>query len=168
MKTQIIKDLPNFPEDVVEQFLLPFAEEYGWPPGKRENDPSNQWKSILRLNDLKYWRQVKWNKKTLKLSPDKLIPKDIEMVEDLMRANVQGQINMYSITMPSSKKRFDCICTYLKDEGVYPRTVAIEQMGDRFRIIDGCHRLAAYFYLRGLFKIEDDKVPCLSVMEEQE
>lgn len=168
MKTQVIKDLPNFPEDVVEQFLLPYAEELGWPPGKCENDPSNHWKYILRLNDLTYWRQVRWNKKTLKLFPLKLLPKDLEIVVGLMRANVQGQINIYSITMPNSKERFERICTYLKNEGVYPRTVAIEQIGDRFRIIDGSHRLAAYFYLRGWFKIEDDKVPCLSVMEEQE
>ncbi len=161
-------DLPNFPEDVVEQFLLPYAEELGWPPGKCENDPSNRWKYILRLNDLTYWRQLKWNKKTLKLLPHKLLPKDIETVVDLMRSNVLEQTTLLSITMPDSKERFERICTYLKNEGVYPGTVAIEQMGDRFRIIDGCHRLAAYFYLCGWFKIEDDKVPCLSVMEEQE
>ncbi len=41
-------------------------------------------------------------------------------------------------------------------------------MGDRFRIIDGSHRLTAYFYLGGYFNIEDDKVSCLSVMDEQE
>lgn len=160
--------MPNFPEDVVEQFLLPYAEDFGWPPGKCENDPSNQWNPILRSNDLNYWQQVKWNKKTLKLSPHKLMPEDIRIVVTMMRAHVQGQINMYSIPSFKSKERFERICAYLKNEGVYPRTVAIEQMGERFRIIDGFHRLAAYFYLRGWFKIKNDKLPCLSVKEEQE
>ena len=168
MKEHIITDLPNFPEEVVEQFLLPFAKELGWPPGKSENDPFNRWKYILRKNDLKYWRQLKWNKEILKLSPHQLLPKDIEMVLGLIEANVNKKTNIYSMTMQDSKERFDRICTYLKNEGVYPSTVALEQIGDRFTIIDGCHRLAAYFYLLGWFKIEDDKLPCLSVIEEQE
>ena len=63
LKTRIIEDLPNFPVDVIEQFLLPYAEDFGWPPGKRERDPNNNWKYILRKNDLTYWQKVKWNKK---------------------------------------------------------------------------------------------------------
>jgi len=168
LKTQIIKDLPNFPDDVVEQFLLPFAKDLGWPPGKFENDPSNRWEKILLFNDLDYWRKLKWNKKTLKLTPYNLLPKDKEIIVNLMLSNVLGQITVYSITMSDSKERFDRICTYLKREGVFPKTVAIEQMGDKFRIIDGCHRLASHFYLGGWLNIKDDELPCLSVKEEQE
>ena len=168
LKTQIIKDLPNFPVDVVEQFLLPYAEDFGWPPGKREDDLNNNWKYILRKNDLIYWREVKWNKKTLKLSPHNLLPKDIEIVVNLMQANVQGKTTLFSLAMPKSKERFDRICSYLKREGMFPKTVAIEQIGDRFRIVDGSHRLSAYFYLRGWFKIKDEKVLCLNVKEEQD
>ncbi len=91
LKTQIIKDLPNFPEDVVEQFLLPFAEKLGWPPGGCQNDPSNRWKYLLLSNDLDYWRQLKWNKKTLKLTPHKLLPTDIKIVVDLMRLMFWGK-----------------------------------------------------------------------------
>ena len=168
MKAKIIKDLPNFPEDVIKQFLIPYAKKLGWPPGNTKKDPSNRWKYILRLNDLTYWREIKWNKKSLKLSPYKLLTKDFKIVTDLIQANVMGQMTDISSCMPDSKERFDYICTYLKQNGVYPKTVAIEQLGKKFRIIDGCHRMAAYFYLFGWFKIKDDKKPCLSVMEEQE
>ena len=164
---KIKKDLPNFPDDIVEQFLLPFANKLGWPPENCKNDANNRWKDILRSNDLAYLRQLEWNKKTLKLSPHELLPKDCEMVVDLMRTNVQGQFTFYS-EMSDSKERFDRICLYLKQECVYPRTVAIERIGEKYRILDGCHRLSAYFYLCGWFNIKDDKVPCLNVAEEQE
>jgi hypothetical protein len=164
---KIKKDLPNFPDDVVEQFLLPYAKKLGWPPENCKNDSNNRWKNILRSNDLAYWRQVGWNKEILKLSPHELLSKDYKIVVDLMRTNVQVQDTFYRI-MLDSKERFDRICLHLKQESVYPRTVAIERIGGKYRILDGCHRLSAYFYLCGWFNIEDDTVPCLGVKDEQE
>jgi hypothetical protein len=36
MLDQISEVLPNFPEEVIEQWLLPFAEDEGWPPTTQE------------------------------------------------------------------------------------------------------------------------------------
>jgi hypothetical protein len=41
------KDLPNFPDDVLADWLLPYANIIGWPPARDINEiPENRWKYL--------------------------------------------------------------------------------------------------------------------------
>jgi hypothetical protein len=60
MINQIKTTLPNFPDEVIKIWLLPFAESEGWPP-KIDPDgiPSGRWKYLLTKRPLEYFRAMK-------------------------------------------------------------------------------------------------------------
>jgi hypothetical protein len=61
----IKKDLPDWPNDVVEQWLHYFASELdcGWPPP--EPLGTHRWKGLLGGKPLSWWKNVTWKKQTL-------------------------------------------------------------------------------------------------------
>jgi hypothetical protein len=61
----IQKDLPDWPDDVIEQRLLYFANEAdcGWPPPDPLGD--HRWKRLLGGRPLSWWKNVTWSKQTV-------------------------------------------------------------------------------------------------------
>jgi len=169
---QIKEDLPKFPDDFIEQWLVPFSKDIGWPP---RTDLSgcicggwDGWYGILRSKNLDYWKNLDWRKEKIALTPDDLVVKDRKMITSLVLANVCNEVNIYSHPVLKSKERFDSIFCYIRKVGTFPKTVALEKLNDKYRLIDGCHRLASYFYLIGWFKVCGEDIPCLNVSREQE
>ena len=167
---EIKADLPGCPHDVIVDWLIPFAESEGWPPGTDSHfNLCGRWKRLLRGQNLTYWKRLEWNKERLGITPIQLISTDFQMMKKIVFANVKNQINDYSLCMKEDgKKRFSSICSYLTETGSFPKPVILERMDSKYRLIDGCHRLAAYFYLYGYFRIDDNAIPCLEVSQEQE
>ena len=56
----IKKDLPLWPDDVIEEWLLRLANrsDTGWPPPELGD---HVWKNILGNKSLSWWRDVNWN-----------------------------------------------------------------------------------------------------------
>lgn len=162
----IKQDLPNMPTEVIDSWLEPLSkrELVGWPPS-----PDNDWKYILgRERDLSYLQALTWEKKEIEIKPDIFIKKDLETIVELFRSHVLGEWTMYSQMMTDGKERFQSCCSYLKEHGVFPLPVVLEQTNSGVHVFDGNHRICAFFYLHGYFKIENDEVPCLKVKQEQE
>lgn len=62
----IIKgDLKNFPDEIVRDWLEPFAKNIGWPPVMAFR---SRWKGILRSLPLDVWQGVRWSKERIDLS----------------------------------------------------------------------------------------------------
>lgn len=165
---QIKRDLPKFPDNVIDDWILDFAKDIGWPPGDHMVDPENRWGAILRSKDLDYWAKIEWQKEKQTLAPKDFVYEDQKIITGLILTNVFGVPNIYSLTMPDTKERFDRICEYMRENGSFPGAVAIVNIADKYLIADGCHRLAAYFYLLGYLKGTTVEVICLNVVEEQE
>jgi len=168
-RIKIKKDLPKFPDGVIDEWLVQFAKTEGWPP---KTDLTGRicvrWQGILRGKSLNYWKNLDWRKEKIAVTPFDLVPGDREMITSLVLANVKNEVNIYSLTMPDSKERFDQICSYMREEGSFPKIVALERVNDKYKLIDGCHRLTAYFYLCGYYKVGGEDRPCLNVATEQE
>ena len=169
---QIKEDLPKFSDDVIGQWLVPFSKDIGWPP---RTDLSggicggwDGWYGILRGKNLDYCKNLDWRKEKIALTPYELVTKDLEMITSLISANVSNVPNIYSTPALKSKERFDGISCYIRKAGTFPKAVALEKLNDKYGLIDGCHRLASYFYLIGWFKVGGEDIPCLSVSREQE
>jgi hypothetical protein len=158
-------DLPNMPEEVVDIWLKPLSErnDTGWPPSKQ-----NSWRYILgKERDLAYLQSLTWKMKEMELKPDLFLKQDLEIVIDLFKSYVLGEQTEYSLFMTDGKERFDRCCSYLKEHGVFPRPVILEDIDSGVHIFDGYHRISAFFYLYGYFRVESVEIPCLKVDSKQ-
>src|SRR5450830_780218 len=71
--------LPNFPEQLIYHWLLPFAEDIGWPPDLDASPMAKiaRWRGILQ-RPLSFWRAVTWSLELLFLD-------DLASTEKAMR-----------------------------------------------------------------------------------
>jgi hypothetical protein len=153
-------DLPNMPDDVIDMWLLPY-EHYGWPPTDK------RWQNVLR-NDLTYLQGLRWQKRLIAVTPQMLSQEDLSIVIGLYQAHVLGQTNQFSMWMPDGFERFSKFCEYLQKHGVFPHPIVLQRRKDDYWILDGYHRLTAYFYLLGKFVTNHPDIPDLTVREDQE
>jgi hypothetical protein len=59
----IKEKLPNWPDEVVGEWLLYFANEIGWPPA--EPLGTNRWGGILGNRPLSWWADVTWKEENV-------------------------------------------------------------------------------------------------------
>jgi len=59
----VFEELQNFPEDVIEQWIKPYAELSGWPPKVGlDGVPTDRWRYLLSLKPLSWWQNGEWVK----------------------------------------------------------------------------------------------------------
>jgi hypothetical protein len=156
--------IPNTPEEVIDIWLRPHStrEGFGWPP-----KPDSDWRYVLReQNGFEYLKSLTWQKKTIEISPDIFVKEDLDIVVGLFKAHVLKHQNMFS-NMSDSIERIENCCSYLKEHGVFPRPVILEETAHGFKILDGNHRILAMMYLYGYFNVESPEVPNLNVHKAQ-
>ena len=164
MRDLISRDLPAVPDQLVDGWLLPFTSRVGWPPTK-----GNDWRYILGLHrDLEYLQRCTWERKTIAISPSIFVRRDLGIVVNLFRTHVLKEATIFSDSMSDGLARFTSCKDYLTEHGSFPWPVVIESSREGYHILDGYHRLSAYCYLFGYFKIENEEVPCLKVAAEQQ
>lgn len=161
----IQRDLPDLPHDVAEKWLLPMTHRpnFGWPPTL-----TSEWRFVLgRGNDIAYLKALSWKQHELALKPTMLRPEDMKMIIGLFQAHVLKQPNLYSASMSDGAERFRKCCDYLKEHGTFPWPVVLQGIEGVYRVLDGAHRLCAFFYLYGYFNIQNEETPSLKVAEKQ-
>lgn len=139
---QVEEALPNFPQDIIEQWIGYYAQSEGWPPG---DPPEGRWSNLLGNRGLSYWQGVEWHLETL--SPDviELTPNCEELIEQIKAAHAEGADNAYSTYMgQEARDRFHNIIWYLRNEGVLPRPPVLLNHEGAYEILDGNHRVSAY------------------------
>ena len=142
-RQRIKQDLPNIPDEVVNIWLVPFAEDpaYGWP---RLN---NCWNYVLQRNSLDYWANTTWQRDELRLAEEDLTPDSQRAARAIYENNVLGLRNKFSNLM-DTKRRFIHIHQHILCNGVVPRPVIMLETPKGLDTIDGHHRLSALFYVR--------------------
>jgi hypothetical protein len=141
---EIKKALPDWPDDVINQWLHYFANEpdCGWPPP----DPlgNHRWKGLLGAKPLSWWKKVSWDKQKLKCDLPSLTAKARADVREIIT-----QMNMGTAD-ESTKRRIARAWTYIKDNGVFPRSLVTIKKSDGVSLIDGTHRMAAFEMVQSL------------------
>lgn len=156
-------DLPNLPKEVIEVWLLPHFNRFNvWPP-----TIDSEWHFVLgRGRDLEYLRSTSWRKELLDLSPSSFSPLGWQAIHGLFVTHVLHRVTAYSV-MTDSFDRFQACVEYLRENGIFPKPVILNDTGSGFEVWDGNHRLTAFFYLFGYFNIDDPTIPCLNVKQSQ-
>ncbi len=59
---KVKEDLSNFPDEVINEWLLPYAQSIGWPP------THERWRGIFFSKPLEFWQATTWQKQNLNLA----------------------------------------------------------------------------------------------------
>ena len=141
---EIKDDLPEWPDDVIEQWLHYFANEpdCGWPPP----DPlgNHRWNGLLGGKPLSWWKSVTWEKETVTCDLTSLTQKARTDVSNIIADFNAGTADA------STKKRVAQPWIYIRDHGVFPRSLVTMKKVDGLSLIDGSHRMAAFEIVQGL------------------
>jgi len=134
----IKEDLPNFPDEVIKDWIEPFALDEGWPPN------AERWRYLLKETDLDRWRSMNWEQRDQDFAKLVLSPICTASLGALLRAYTGGEQNVYAQSLGErGKERFHFQLHQLIDHGVFPSPPVLVDHGEGLEIMDGNHRIAA-------------------------
>jgi hypothetical protein len=86
---EIKNDLPDWPDDVIEQWLHYFAQDCGWPPPEPLGD--HRWSGLLGGKPLSWRKKVSWKKKKIKcdLPSQMMISQEMNISQECLKTQTQ-------------------------------------------------------------------------------
>lgn len=149
--------LPNFPAEVLEEWLLPYALSEGWPPAPSGSAAlSGRWRYLLKNQPLDYWRSMEWSMVERHVSIHDLDSEFQKIMVQMVLGAIQGQFNLYSSQIKDLTPRFNRIKEHFSQFGTHPKPPALLAEPHGLTIADGNHRMAAYLYCYGYFNLDLD------------
>jgi hypothetical protein len=132
------KDLPAWPDDVIDQWLLYFANEpdCGWPPPEPLGD--HRWAGILGGRPLSWWKEVSWEKGTVGCDFAKLSNKSRGIVRDMIAEMNAGKADAVT------KRRFDHSLHFILNNAAFPKPILAMKVPSGLEVVDGNHRMGAF------------------------
>lgn len=133
----IKKDLPNFSDEIIQNWLLPIADNYGWPPKNKE------WESILLFKTVGFWQAKKWKKQNIDLNKITFSQDTIDISNGLYEAHMLGQDNLFS-KIKNGQARVIRVLLYLIKNGKFPKPICLLCEQNQYSVLDGNHRFVAW------------------------
>lgn len=134
-------DLPFWPDDVIDQWLLNFANqpEMGWPPSIPMT--GHRW-HLLLTHPVSWWKNVTWAKETRDCSFDKLSIDARKTMNSMYKALIDGESNGFG--GDNSFARFQRQLKILVTTGEFERPPVLFSIASGLSPLDGNHRLFAH------------------------
>lgn len=145
----IKEKLPNWPDAVVAEWLLYFANDIGWPPA--EPLGSDRWGGILGNRPLSWWGHVTWEEQNTDCSFDEL-----SHATKLRVAEIVNAINI-GVADEQTRRRYQRPFNYIANTGAFPNPMLAMRVPGGLRFVDGHHRLAAFMNLQNASQVFFDK-----------
>jgi len=138
-------DLPNFPQEVIVDWIEPYVKDLGWPP------LAERWRGILYGKSFNFWKSVNWRKQRLSLEEIHLDLDASLIARSLFDAYVLDQDNDYKATLgEKGKQRFLSAMKYVLKHGKLPRPLVLLRSDFGYGIADGNHRYLAWMITKKL------------------
>jgi len=135
----IKKDLPDWPDDVIDQWLLKLANQpgMGWPP----SEPlTGRWKLLL-THPVSWWKDVTWTKEDRDCSFDNLSVDGRRTMNNMFKALILGEDNSFG--GDNSPARFQRQLAIVVQTGKLERPPVLFPIESGLSPLDGNHRLFA-------------------------
>ena len=144
-------DLPNWPDDVLDQWLLTLANQQGmsWPPPTPFN--GHRWQYII-VKPVSWWSKVTWSLEQRDCSFDSLSVNSRKIMNSMFAALVLGIENGYG--GDNSKKRFESCLSFLAVNGRFPRAPVTMPIEGGLSILDGNHRVYSLTFMQSVPEAE--------------
>lgn len=162
-------ELTNFPEDVIEQWIAPYAKQVGWPPQLgMDGVPVDRWRYLLSLKPLSWWQNGEWVKCKNHLSIHELTKSSQDTIVKMAHSYLTGATNEFSSSISDMVPRLDNIAQYLKANNCLPCPPILYEGDGGYCVSDGNHRLCIYYICYGYFNLPVPKELELLVDQEIE
>lgn len=137
------KDLPNFPEEIITDWLATYVQSEGWPPCESNNIvPNNRWKYLLGNRPVNYWQNIQWTKQKLQIDEIKFTPESESTIAYLIEAYIEGKENFYSLELgENGKQRFRSLLMYMAQNRCFPVPPVLVSNRGIMEVVDGNHRI---------------------------
>jgi hypothetical protein len=140
------------PEEIFQLWLDDRIRTSRWPPVTVE------WQGFLRQLPFRYWQILEWQQCEVDLRFEHFTSSARNIFDGLVSANIFGVQNEFSSYLQDSKSRIQSIYAYIQEFRALPSTLILLDLGQQLEIVDGCHRLATFFYLKNN-GVPDDILP---------
>jgi hypothetical protein len=143
---RIKADLPNFPDEVLAQWIYPFANKIGWPPEK-SRDPS-RWKNLLGATVVD-WSMATWALEETDLTQLPFSYFAADGFKCMYRNYVNNESNEYdNLKKEGGAERLKLSIKYICEHGRFPKPIIFRKIHGEFEVVDGNHRLLAWYIVR--------------------
>ncbi|WP_296656041.1 hypothetical protein [Thiobacillus sp. 0-1251] len=142
------QDLPAFPPEIINEWLGPYVQSEGWPPNSERHEVStDRWRYLLGMRPVSYWASFTWQRTKIIPTIEDLGQASNQTLAQLITGYVQGKPNIYTQQIPDGKQRFQSVLSYLSIHKSFPGFPVLAVQADGLEVLDGNHRMAAYFTL---------------------
>lgn len=146
MFDKIKTDLPNFPDEIIKDWLISHMCAESWPPDLH----SASWRGILLKKSLDFWKGVEWRKIELDLENIYFSGESNNALKEMNDAYVLKQQNAFTGV---GEKRFIDAFIYFLRKGIFPKPILLLKEGDTYEIADGHHRCLAWVTARRMYQL---------------
>ncbi|MEK7516389.1 MAG: hypothetical protein AAB562_02225 [Patescibacteria group bacterium] len=137
----ITKVAPNIPEEVIKLWLLPFANERGFPPPS-----TDKWDIKITGETIAFWNDACWDKVNIDLSSIEYSKSYFDVMRGLNDAYNRGVKNDYWEHLgEDGKKRYNSFLVYILKNRKFPQPpiLTINDVG-KYEVLDGNHRFFGF------------------------
>ena len=137
---EIKEKLPNWPDAIIQDWLLYFANDIGWPPPEPFGD--SRWGAIMGGRPLSWWVEVSWGQETVDCSRAGLSSTTQHRIGVTSDPIYSGTAN------EQEKGQYRRPLQFLLEHGIFANPPLAMRVDGRLHFVDGLHRLAAFIDLR--------------------
>jgi hypothetical protein len=134
----IKRDLPGWPDEIIDDWLLYFANEpdCGWPPPEPLGD--HRWAGILGDRPLSWWKEVTWQKETVPCDMASLASKTKGIAAKMIKDIASGAADAVT------KRRYQQALQPILNNGAFFRPLVAMKPATGLLVLDGNHRIGAF------------------------
>lgn len=139
---KVQNDLPDWPADVIRQWLLVYAQgTAGWPPPDPLT-PESRWKGLIS-RPLSWWQGVVWTRVLSPLDKSEICALDRDTQGKMHHAYFGGGYNEYSF-ISDGRERALSVLLFIREHGTLPAAPIAMKISDGLTFVDGSHRMVAW------------------------
>ncbi len=140
--------LPNMPDEVFEMFIVPLNEH---PASIFDDKPEGRWFYHFGGLSIEEFSELRWKRATLFFNKDRFHPLSCQDIDTLLEfcelpAN-SNRNTLYQGYSPSSREHLARLNLSILNTGKLNAPIVCIKTRNGYRVLDGCHRLAAAFSL---------------------
>lgn len=146
---RLVRDFSHLPKEIIDNWLLPLARTFGWPPTARSN-----WQPRLRFEQPQFFDQAIWHQKVIDMARISYANMQIDAFENLVRGYTRGEQNEFTEKLGRDGQiRFNRALKFISEHGIFPKTpILLKNLRGQYEVLDGNHRLSAYYFAQKQFE----------------